>query len=346
MDKELEIVDSLDFVSGAHCPEHVVREIATFLDTQNTSHPFQFPQWAGRGGYLAAFRRQGELRCFAQCGVFYPAGRIFWSIRALTVNRGPVCDDLDLIEAGLRHLVETGSRMGFTFIDITPEWTGEFAESAGSMLARNGWQPHPATRSSLLLDLGPNLDQLLANFRKVTRYEIRRSERQDVEVRTARDENDYEHWLRLYLGMAKVKHFAAEDSSHIRHLLRWLGAEAGRGGLWLAHKEGRLLGGIVIVRSGGRCWYVLGATSKDDKFSAGHLLQWRAIQWAKEIGCREYDFGGYREGANSGPAFFKRGFCENVVRFLPPHRYMLSQSRHRGSGLIAVLRRSLQSPRS
>lgn len=345
-DKELQIVDSLDFqfISASQCPAHVAREIADFLDTQNTSHPFQFPQWAGKGTYLALFRREAELRWFAQCGVFYPAGRVLRPIRALTVNRGPVCDDLDLAEAGLRRLAEAGSRVGCAFIDITPEWTGDFAESAGNILARNGWQPLPAQRSSLRLDVSPDLDQLLANFRKVTRYEIRRSERQDIEVTMAREESDYEHWLRLYLDMAKEKQFVAEDSGHVRHVLRWLGAEAGRGGLLLAHKDGRLLGGIVMIRSGARCWYVWGATSKDNKFSAGHLLQWRAIQWAKKEGCLEYDFTGgeYREGVDGGTAFFKRGFCSDVAHFLPSHRHVISRTRLRVSDLVSKVRVGLR----
>jgi hypothetical protein len=339
VDEKTQTSDALDFqfVRASRCPAHIVQEITGFLDTQDTSHPFQFPQWAGARTYLAFVRRQAKLQWFAQCGVFYPAGRILRPIRALTLNRGPVCDDLDLAEIGLRRLVEAASREGFAFIDIAPEWTGQLAESAGGILARNGWLPRSAPRSSLRLDLSPDLDRLLGNFRKVTRYEIRRSERQEVEVIMARDEDDCDRWLGLYLDMAREKQFAAEDCGHIRHVLRWLRLEAHRGGLLLAHKDGRLLGGIVIVRAGVRCWYVLGATSKGDKFSAGHLLQWRAIQWAKEQGCLEYDFSGgeNREGADPGTSFFKRGFCDDVVHFLPPHRQVIRGTSVRVSDLVS-----------
>jgi hypothetical protein len=338
-DEEVQLAEALSFqfVKASQCPARIVQEIAGFLDTQDTSHPFQFPQWSGAGTYYAFVRRQAVILWFAQCGVFHPAGRILWPIRALSLTRGPVCDDLDLAEIGLRHLVEAGSRKGFAFIDIAPEWTGQYADSAGVMLARNGWQPRSAQRTSLRLDLSPDLDRLLGNFRKATRYEIRRSERQEVEVTAASNENDCDSWLGLYLDMAKKKQFAAEDCGHIRHVLRWLGAEPSRGGLLLAHKDGGLLGGIVIVRSGVRCWYVWGATTKDDKFSAGHLLQWRAIQWAKEQGCLEYDFSGgeYREGVDGGTAFFKRGFCNDVVYFLPSHRRILSETGVRVSNLMS-----------
>src|ERR1700722_2045609 len=75
-----------------------------------------------------------------------------------------------------------------------------------------------------------------------------------------------------------------------------------------------------------RSWYVLGAsTKKDSHLSAGHLLQWHAIRWAKEHGCSDYDFDGYREGINTGPPLFKRAFCQSVVHFSPAYRYPLKR---------------------
>lgn len=341
--QELASADCAEFqwVSVRQCPAPLLREISDFLDSQDTSHPFQFPQWGGSEAQLALLRREGKLRWFAQCGVLYPAGRVVRPIRALTVNRGPVCDDLELMESGLVRLADQSRKMGLAYIDILPECTGSFAASLEAALSRNGWDALPGVRSSLRLDLSPEVDQLLGNFRKVTRYEIRRAERQEVEVGMAREERDFDDFFRLYLGMAREKDFTAEDPDDLRPILRWLAKEEGRGGLLLARKDGKLLGGAMIVRSGSRCWYILGASSKEGTLSPGHLLQWRALQWAKERDCREYDFGGYREGANSGPAFFKRGFCDNVVHFPPPHRYVASQSRLRTSDLISRVRRSL-----
>ncbi len=75
-----------------------------------------------------------------------------------------------------------------------------------------------------------------------------------------------------------------------------------------------------MVRAGSRSWYVWGATKKQAEVNVGHLLQWRAMNWAKQQGCTEYDLGGYRIAARDGPALFKRGFSDTVVRFLPTYR--------------------------
>ncbi len=343
-DDELRIDDTpnFQFVRASRCSPLLLQEISRFLDTQLTSHPFQLPEWSGGadGAYVALLRRQGRLQWFAQCGLLYPAGRVVRAIRALTVNRGPICDDLAVMELGLRRLVAEGRKRRIAYVEIAPEWSGAFAESANALLARNGWQTLPGARSSLRLDLSPDSEHLFASFRKGTRYEIRRAEREGIKVTIAREETDCRDFVRLYAAMLSQKKISGEDSDFLSRHLRWLVADQGRGALFLAWEDGTLRGGAAIFRSGIRCWYVWGATSKEGKFSAGHLLQWHAIQWAKEQGCIEYDFGGFREGMSTGPALFKRGFCDRVVHFLPSHRYVVSPGRYRMLNFISGVRRS------
>lgn len=344
-ENELGIDDTpvFQFAKASECSPSLLREINSFLETQVTSHPFQLPEWSGGAdsARVAVIRRQGRLQWYAQCGVLYPAGRVLRPIRALMVNRGPICDDLELMEIGLRQLVAESRKGRMTYVEIAPEWTGAFAESASNMLARNGWQALPGARSSLRLDLTSDRERLFAGFRKGTRYEIRRAEREGMKVTIARDETDCRDFVRLYASMLNRKQIQGEDPDFLLRHLRWLVADQGRGSLFLAWEDGILRGGAAIFRSGMRCWYVWGASSKESKLSAGHLLQWHAIQWAKGQGCLEYDFGGFRESMSTGPALFKRGFCDRVVHFLPPHRNVVSVGRYRMLNFLSGVRRSL-----
>lgn len=341
----LEIGQSLEFTFAkvSRQPAFFYSEINRFLDSQDKSHPFQLPLWAGHGTRLATLRGC-TLEWFAQGGVSYPAGRFLPFIRALTVNHGPVCDDLAVLEAGLLQLVDEARKRGFSYIDIAPEWSGPSAEAATSVLVRNGWQALGESRLSLRLDLQPSLDDLLASFRATTRYKIRRSEAAAINVTIAHDESEFRDFVQLYLNMARQKGFGAESPDFLRKVFNGLAADRGRGGLFIAREKGVLKGAILVLRCGARCWYILGATSKDSKFTAGHLLQWRAIQWAKENGCLEYDFCGYRENMTSGPAYFKRGFCDRVVRFVAPHRYIIDRNRRVLADTIVNLRSSLRFP--
>ncbi len=303
-------------------------EIVSFLDSQDASHPFQFPPWSrveNQSGYsetyCALLHDCSGIRWFALCGVMYPASRFLRPIRALTISRGPVCDELELMNYGLSELAEKSRRLRFAYIEITPEWLGGRAESLSAGLSRIGWRVSQERRSSLRLNLRREPHELLASFRKATRYEIKRSERQGVTVSPASNETEIDGFLGIYYEMARRKFFSPDQREHMRNVLYRALKEPDRGALLVAYHEGKLLGGAFICRAGRRCWYVWGAAANDDPVNVGHLVQWRSILWAKQHGCEEYDFGGYRQGVSSGPAFFKRGFCDNVVDFLPAHRY-------------------------
>lgn len=199
------------------------------------------------------------------------------------------------------------------------------------------WKSIGAARVSLRLELTRTPDELLAQFRKNTRYEVRRAERANLTIASATGPAEMEQFLELYLRLAGRKGFSPDSPEHLRAILRWIIAEPSRGALLLARDDAGVAGGAVIVRSGKRCWYVWGANDKREHFSAGHALQWHALLWAKSQSCTEYDFGGYTPGATSGPAWFKEGFGGQVVHFVPAHRYVL---RRRPYGLFRILARA------
>jgi lipid II:glycine glycyltransferase (peptidoglycan interpeptide bridge formation enzyme) len=125
--------------------------------------------------------------------------------------------------------------------------------------------------------------------------------------------------------MARKKNIPANEPDDLSHALRWVVNQKDRGALLLASKDATPLGGVLVVRAGRRSWGVFSANLRDPSVTAGHLLQWSAIRWAKEHGCVDYDLGGYREGINTGPPSFKRGFCRAVVEFSPAYRHPLNR---------------------
>ena len=45
------------------------------------------------------------------------------------------------------------------------------------------------------------------------------------------------------------------------------------------------------------------------KNKASYLVQWRGVQWLKEMGCLEYDLHGSNAVTNPGVYAFKMGLC-------------------------------------
>ena len=314
----------------------LVQEAEEFLDSQETAHPFQFPQWADPGSRLLLLREGGRIRWLATVGVYAPLGRKMPWIRAAVANRGPVCDDLKLWEAAADELAENMRREGLAYFEVSPERI-QRAEGPG-FLSNSAWQSLDVQRASLRLDLNRNADEIFAKFSKNTRYEVRRAERAGAIVSAATSDAEIGEFSHLYLGLAARKGFQPDSTERLHRQIQWLMNSESRGALLLARTDNVVRGGAVIGRAGRRCWYIWGASDKQPHLNVGHILQWKALQWAQAKGCTEYDFGGYTPGATSGPAWFKAGFGGTVVHFVAPHRRVVRPGRYRVFSLLSRIR--------
>src|SRR3981189_3582199 len=107
----------LEFFTSQDLSPALTQEIVCFLDSRTTSHPFQFPQWSGAGSYLAVLREASQIRWLANCGTPFPLGTRLGALRALTVNRGPVCDDPELWRAVLDEFIQHLRQKRFIYLD-------------------------------------------------------------------------------------------------------------------------------------------------------------------------------------------------------------------------------------
>ena len=329
---------SLEFVKAGSLSQPHLREIETFLDSQDTAHVFQFPQWTYPNSMCALLRQGGEVKWVGIFGMQSPMGSNFPLVRAWIANRGPVCDDGELWRIGAEELAQHLQRERIAHFDVTPDWIQSPDTPGNRKLDGSSWQQIGPGRCSLRLDLTKNEDEIFANFRKNTRYEIRRAERAGVSVESASSDSEIDEFLALYLRMAELKRFHPPLTERMRRQIRWIIGSKSRGALLLARLDNCALGGVVLGRCGRRCWYVWGANDRHKHLSVGQILQSRALLWATAHGCSEYDFGGYTPGATSGTAWFKAGFGGTVVQFVPPHRRSTHAGRHRWFTFLSRIR--------
>lgn len=308
---QLEIIPSSALTSDAS------KEIEAFLDSRAKSDLdiFQYPRWSPEG-LCAICRKEGQICWFALISTVYPLGIHRW-IRTAQLGRGPFCDELAMWHEGCMQVADKLKREGYAYLHMQPDWTEEPQFDAAD---DSSWIKSDSGRYTMRLKLERPEEELFAGFRKTTRYEIRRALQAGVEVGISQCRDDLQGYLSIYESLQEERRFGIK-ATYVIQRIQWL-LDSGRGTLLLARHQGRLMGGVVLARTGSLCTYVWGATAKTEKFSVGHLLQWRGLQWAKTAGCTEYDFGNYWPGATTGPYWFKAGFGGSPVHYVAT-RYMV-----------------------
>jgi lipid II:glycine glycyltransferase (peptidoglycan interpeptide bridge formation enzyme) len=309
--------------------------IQAFLDQADTASPFQDPLFSGGGalgGGLAehwfVLRDKEHVLLAGYAIENFALGRHFPRQRCLVFPRGPVVSDASALGRGLRSIEDWARTRGFVHIEVQPQWMDDAIAEMSAVIHDLGWRQVEQANApmTLRIHLAKGLDGLLAGFDKGTRYEVRRAQKVGIDVRFAASAIEYERYYECYLMTCQRKGFTGLERDNFLGLMSRIAREPSRGGLLLAEMDQDLLGGIVVLRAGPCLHYAYGAsTDRSDlrKLPIGYLLQWRAIEWAREIGLTAYDLGGYTATPQNSTARFKKGFGGVPVRIAPLHRRIL-----------------------
>lgn len=176
---------------------------------------------------------------------------------------------------------------------------------------------------TVLLDLSPSEDQLLAAMKPKWRYNIKLASKKGVEVARLSGAAALEAlpaFYALYRETGERDRIALHPESYYRRLFE-LGAEAPgfRLSLWTARHEGSLLAAIVTLFRGEEAVYLYGASSNEKRnLMPAYALQWAAIRAAKAEGARVYDFFGIPPTGEPGHPMeglyrFKTGFGGEIA---------------------------------
>ena len=148
-------------------------------------------------------------------------------------------------------------------------------------------------KNTLLLDLTQPEDDLLAQMHSKHRYNIRLSKRKGVEMKM---EKNVDIFWDLNKETKKRDNFSSHDKNYYDEMLKLENVCQ-----FTAYFEDKPICTGIFIHTGKRFVYVHGASSNTNRnVMAPYLLQWYAIQYAKECGAKEYDFGGIAEKKEEG----------------------------------------------
>jgi len=201
------------------------------------------------------------------------------------------------------------------------------------LLPQLGFRPAFQTvqpRSTALVDLTGTDADILGRMKPKTRYNVRLAERKGVNVRLG-EASDLNAFGELIDETGRRDGFGVHPPAYYRRAYE-LFVPRGMAALWVAEFQGEPLAALMVFAFAGMASYLYGASSDRHRDRMpNYALQWRAMRWAREQGCRYYDLWGVPDEVGKDPEpymenevpartglwgvwRFKRGFGVEVVR--------------------------------
>ncbi len=268
--------------------------------------------------------------------------------RYLTAPGGPILDwgDGTLVDAAFLEMKRVGKETGSVFVRIRPQ----LKEEEIGIFRRYGCIDAPMhlhAELSNILEISKSEEELLAQMRKTTRYEIRQAKKIVIKVEVGKDEGLIKEFYDLQIETARRQGFVPFSYLYLKEQMKVF-FEADKGLLYRAMYEGKMLAQAFIIFYGEEAAYHYGASTEEGRHYPGaYLLQWEAIREAKRRGLTRYNFWGVApEGEKShrfyGVSVFKRGFGGEDVAYLHAQDLVIDWMRYLVNYSVEWVRKKLR----
>lgn len=255
------------------------------------------------------------------------------------VPRGPMLcgwEDGHLRRMVLSDLRRFATKRKAIFVKIDPEviqgkglsdnvsdQPNDLVQEVRQDLIKDGWlysAEQVQFRNTIVVELTPKPDAILARMKQKTRYNIRLAERKGVVVRFG-GLQDIDLLYRMYAQTALRDGFAIREKDYYHHVWETF-HKADMADFLIAEVEKLPIAAVIVLRFAGRAWYMYGmSTDLHREKMPNHLLQWQAMLKARAEGCHAYDMWGAPDTFDPsdemwGVYRFKEGFGGEVIRFI------------------------------
>jgi peptidoglycan pentaglycine glycine transferase (the first glycine) len=273
-----------------------------------------------------------------------PIGGFAKKMCVLYVPKGPLMDwnNSGLRQRVLGDLQAFANRQGAIFVKADPDvvlgtgipGTSEAVEFGGGQevraeLMQRGWrfsQDQIQFRNTVLIDLSPSEDDLLARMKQKTRYNIRLAQKKGVTVRVG-IEDDLPQLYRMYANTSIRDNFLIREEAYYQTVWHHFMSNSFSGGSLqpfseplIAEVEGQVVAAVSLFYFARQAIYLFGMSCDEhrDKMP-NHLLQWEAMRRSKAMGCTIYNLWGAPDEFNESDGLwgvfrFKEGLGGYVSR--------------------------------
>lgn len=163
---------------------------------------------------------------------------------------------------------------------------------------------------TLVLDIGQHDDDIRRAFHQKWRNCLNKAERNHLEVIEGTDDHLFASFIEIYRELLKRKRFTEPNDINEFRLAQQELPDKLKLRIFLCRSNGVNSAAAICSAIGETGLYLFGAVNDQGMADKGsYLVQWKAIQWMKEKGCRYYNLNGINPSANPGTYHFKVGLA-------------------------------------
>lgn len=265
----------------------------------------------------------------------------------LIVPAGPLIDwdNQKLVDIFRETTSSVANDYGCSFVRVRPQIFD--MEQNDKLFSQMGFKKAPMHLHAELtrqLDLTKSEDQLLAEMRKTTRYEIKQAIKLNIKVNTSKNPADIDQFYILQKETAKRQRFVEFDKRFLKEQFKVFSGD-NQALLYTSFLGDKKLAQAFIIFYGEEADYHYGASTVDGrKYPGAYLIQWEAIKEAKKRGMKRYNLWGVApEGETNhrfyGVSVFKRGFGGEDVEYLHARDLIVNPISYKVNWLIETARK-------
>lgn len=265
--------------------------------------------------------------------------------RYMEIPCGPLVDwsDNKLVKEVLAKITETAKKEKCVFVRMRPQLKADPKNL--KLLEKLGLKKSPmhlAAEHTVIIDLSKTEEELLANMRRQTRYEVRRADKVGISVSCSNDEEVFKEFQKVQAETAKRQNFVPPS---LKTLLAEREAFGGNIVIYKACLEDEPVAYGLIIKNGLEGdYYEAASTLLNRKMPGAYALLWQAMRDLKSEGYSRFNLWGIAPADQpnhryAGVTTFKTGFGGEVVEFVPAHDLVISKMRYAADFAFETMRK-------
>lgn len=256
--------------------------------------------------------------------------------RYLTVPAGPILDwsNTTLVSSAFDQMRQIAEFQKCIFIRVRPQLISN--EISKKIFKNHGSVDAPIHLHAELtsqIDITKPEEELLADLRKTTRYEIRKATSLGLRLTSTDDPKNLRKFYELQLETAKRQKFIPFSYEFLHEQFKVFAANDNALLYSAWHKKTLLAQAFIIFYRKEAIYHYGASTQEGRKYPGAYLIQWEAIREAKKRGIEKYNLWGVSPEDQPqhrfyGISVFKRGFGGRDVEYLHAQDLIINRPKY------------------